>query len=188
MAALPPEVMAALSSEIKTVMDQLYDFAGRLLSIDSRLSNNEVLNNENVSKIGTLEGQMTGLLARMLRTENQFDTLSRAGARDGVGSPWSRKNILNNKAVAGLCKFNGDGDKWDDWEFSFEQALSSEHPMFGAFLKAIRDAPMLVTLQDIDNFRVNNGMETEEIRWMCEALWLAVANKTAENPLAIVKG
>ena len=98
--------------------------------------------------------------------------------------------MMNNRMLSTLAKFDGDAEKWDDWEFNFVMIFASENPNFYKLFQFLRDRDHSgeVSDQDIKGLGSEEVIDEEELMWMCEALFMALSARTVSTPLSVAKG
>ena len=124
-----------------------------------------------------------GLMNRVTALEAAASTVP--GTRPGE---WDKKNIMNNKMLMGVSRFDGDADKWADWEFNFTMVLASENRNFMRLFDWLRNQDAEITDREVRIFSRSEGIDDAEMNWMCNSLYMALSTRTTSTPLSIVKG
>ena len=109
-------------------------------------------------------------------------------ARPNGSIDWKRKNMVNNKMLSSVLKFDGGADKWAGWGVNVSMVVASENTNFYTLSEFLRDHDREVTDQDVEAFGVNEGIDQEELEWLCDALYMALSARTTSTPLSVVEG
>ena len=104
------------------------------------------------------------------------------------GINWKKNNMMNNKMPSSASKFDGDAEKWTDLEFVFSMVVASENSNFDKLFDFLRDHDGDVTDSDVETFWLDQGIDQDEMEWMCDGLYMARSARTTSTPLSIVEG